>query len=360
MITTIITFLIVLGILVFVHELGHFIAAKRAGVVVEEFSIFIPPRIWSKKVGETRYSINLIPFGGYVKMLGEMDESKNPRSYGNQTPFKRFMISIAGVLVNIVFAWAILTVGFAAGMPPLVSDPDSLPGEKNVNGILVVFVEEGSVAESSGFTKGDLIYSATYNGETKTFASDQELIDYTSSHLGQEVVFDAEIGGERKDISTTISENKEAPLGIAPLDNLKVKIPWYQAPYVAFRETYMISKATVEVLGDLFGTLFTKGKIVEGVGGPVAIYSFTSLAVDMGWMVVIQFVALLSIGLAMFNILPFPALDGGRILFIVLESIFGKKVIKESVENIIHLVGFGLLIVLFILLTYNDISRLIR
>jgi len=149
-------------------------------------------------------------------------------------------------------------------------------------------------------------------------------------------------------------------LGIAPIDNLKVKIPWYQAPYVALRETYMIAKATAEVLGDLFGTLFTKGKIVEGVGGPVAIYSFTSLAVDLGWMIVIQFVALLSVGLAMFNILPFPALDGGRMLFIILESIFGKKVVKESVENIIHLVGFGLLIVLFILLTYNDISRLIR
>jgi len=360
MIITIITFLIVLGILVFVHELGHFIAAKKSGVIVEEFSIFIPPRIWSKKVGETRYSINLIPFGGYVKMLGEMDESKNPRSYGNQPKFKRLMISISGVLMNILFAWAILTVGFAFGMPPLVSPAKTLPGEKNVEGILVIYVEEGSVAENSGFSKGDLIYSATVNGKTLEFASDQELIDFTSSHLGQEVTFDVEISGERKNISATISDNKEAPLGIAPIDNLKVKIPWYQAPYVALRETYMIAKATAEVLGDLFGTLFTKGKIVEGVGGPVAIYSFTSLAVDLGWMIVIQFVALLSVGLAMFNILPFPALDGGRMLFIILESIFGKKVVKESVENIIHLVGFGLLIVLFILLTYNDISRLIR
>ncbi len=360
MVVTIITFLIVLGILVFVHELGHFFAAKKAGVVVEEFSIFIPPRIWSKKVGETRYSINLIPFGGYVKMLGEMDESKNPRSYGNQSKLKRFMISISGVLMNIIFAWAILTVGFAFGMPPLVSPAESLPGEKNIDGILVIYVEDGSVAEKVGFSKGDLIYSASFDGERVEFNSDQELIDFTTSHLNQEVIFDAEVNGERKEVPATISDNQEAPLGIAPIDNLEVKIPWYQAPYVALRETYMIAKATAEVLGDLFGTLFSKGKIVEGVGGPVAIYSFTSLAVDLGWTIVIQFVALLSIGLAMFNILPFPALDGGRILFIILESIFGKKVVKESVENIIHLIGFGLLIVLFILLTYNDILRLIR
>ncbi len=360
MVITIITFLIVLGILVFVHELGHFIAAKKAGVVVEEFSIFIPPRVWSKKVGETRYSINLIPFGGYVKMLGEMEESKNSRSFGNQSKFKRFMISISGVLMNIILAWVILTIGFSFGMPPLISEADSLPGEKNVEGILVIYVEEGSVAENVGFSKGDIIYSATVDDKMFEFASDQELIDFTKSHLNQEVNFNAEISGERKDIKVSVSDNEEAPLGIAPIDNLKVKIPWYQAPHVALRETYMIGKATVEVLGDLFGTLFTKGKIVEGVGGPVAIYSFTSLAVDLGWMIVIQFVALLSIGLAMFNILPFPALDGGRILFIILESIFGKKVVKESVENTIHLIGFGLLIVLFILLTYNDILRLIR
>lgn len=360
MILTIITFLIVLGLLVFVHELGHFIAAKKSGVVVEEFSIFIPPRIWSKKIGETKYSINLIPFGGYVKMLGEMEENKNPRAFGNQSKFKRFMISISGVLMNILLAWVILTAGFAFGMPPLVSGADDLPGKKNVDGILVVYVEEGSVADKIGFSKGDIIYSATENNETTIFNSDQELIDYTRSHLNKTVILNAEVDGEIKDLEVEISDNKEAPLGIAPIDNLEVKVPWYQAPYVALRETYMIAKATIEVLGDLFGTLFTQGKIVEGVGGPVAIYSFTSLAVDLGWIIVVQFVALLSVGLAMFNILPFPALDGGRILFILLEGIFGKKVVKDSVENIIHLVGFGLLIVLFILLTYNDILGLVQ
>lgn len=357
MILTIIVFLLVIGVLILVHEFGHFIMAKKIGVKVEEFAIGFPPRLFSKKKGETEYSINAIPLGGYVKMLGELEHSKDKRAFENQTPGKRFSIAVAGVVMNLILAWFILTIGFAVGMSPVVSSPDTIPGKKLSSEIIVADFESDSPAKQAGLEVGDIILGATINGESTNFNSIKDLQSFSSEHKGQAI----SLKYKRDDAVSekTLEElDGDAPLGVVIVEKAIVRVPWYKAPYVALHETYEIIKLTFEFFGSFVSKLFSTGKVEQGVGGPVAIYVYTGMAVKAGVMVLLQFVALLSINLAVINILPFPALDGGRLVFIVLEKIFRKRVVKEKVENTIHLVGYALLILLIVAITYRDIANL--
>ena len=357
MILTIVVFLLIIGVLVVVHEFGHFIVAKKAGVKVEEFAVGFPPRIATFKRGETNYSINLIPLGGYVKMLGELEHSADKRAFENQKPVKRFWISIAGVLMNLILAWFLLTIGFAVGMSPIVSSSSEIPGKTVSSEVIIADVTKDSAAAKAGMQPEDILISASANNDVTTFSSPAEVTAYTKSHQGESVTLIYKRDGNTISHDTVLAKS-DAPLGIAMVLKSIVKVAWYRAPYVALHETYEVVKLTFEFLGSFFAKLFTSGKVAEGVGGPVAIYAYTGLAVKAGFMVILQFVALLSINLALLNILPFPALDGGRLVFIVLERFFGKKVVRESVENIIHTVGFAVLILLMIAITYKDVIKL--
>lgn len=359
MILTIIIFLLVIGILILVHEFGHFIMAKKIGVKVEEFAIGFPPRIYSKKKGETEYSINAIPLGGYVKMLGELEHSKDKRAFENQTPGKRFVIAIAGVLMNVILAWVILTIGFAVGMSPVVSSPDSIPGKKLSSEIIIAGFEKDSPAEKSGLIAGDIILGASVNNNSVDFNSIKDLQSFSAEHKGEKVLI--KYKRENTTAEKPVDElSNDAPLGVVIVEKAIVRVPWYKAPYVALHETYEIVKLTFSFFGDLVSKLFSTGKVEQGVGGPVAIYVYTGLAIKAGVMVLLQFVALLSINLAVINILPFPALDGGRLVFIVMEKLFRKRVVKEKIENIIHLVGYALLILLIVAITYRDVANLFQ
>lgn len=360
MVLTIITFILVLGVLIIFHELGHFIAAKKAGVLVEEFAFGFPPKIWSKKYGETSYVINAIPIGGYVKMLGELEKSDHKRAFENQSRFTRFMISIAGVLANIVLAWFILTIGFAAGMAPLVSTPDQIPGKKISTEIVVAEVVKDSPAANAGIEQGGVISNATSPEGAVNFTSLNQFSKFTATHRGETVTFDYKKDDVVSKKEITLSKDQEASLGVLAIEHSIVRVPWYKAPYVALRETYEITAMTFNFLKDFFVKLFSTGKVAEGVGGPVAIYVMTGAVVKIGFMAILQFIAILSVNLALINILPFPALDGGRILFIIFETIARKKVIKERVEQIIHTVGFALLILLIVLITYKDVVNLFK
>lgn len=361
MLLTIIVFILMLGLLIFVHELGHFIVAKIVGVKVEEFALGFPPRLFSKKIGETEYSINLLPLGGYVKMLGELEHSKDKRAFENQKPRSRFFISIAGVVMNLVLAWLILTIGFSVGMSPIVSSADSLPGNKISSEIIIADVMKNSPAEKIDLKQEDIILNAKdKSGEITSFTSLTQFNKYTENRKNQTITLNIKRDGRDLSKEVTISSNSDAPLGVSIIENAKVKVAWYKAPYVALREVYEILKLTFVFLGGMVMALFKTHKVSEGVGGPVAIYTYTGLAVKAGFMVLMQFVSLLSINLALINILPFPALDGGRLVFIVLERIYGKKIIKENVENIIHTIGFGLLILLMIIITYRDVINLVH
>ncbi|MFA4996063.1 MAG: site-2 protease family protein [Patescibacteria group bacterium] len=358
MILTIVVFLLVIGVLILVHEFGHFIMAKKVGVKVEEFAIGFPPRLFSKKKGETEYSINAIPLGGYVKMLGELEHSKDKRAFENQTPGKRFSIAVAGVVMNLILAWVILTIGFAAGMSPIVSSPDAIPGKKLSSEIIFADVSPNSSAEKAGILSGDVAISATSSGELVEFSSLDQFDKYNSDHKNQVVKYQIKRDGNTIEKEAALSDDSDSQLGVAIIEKAVIRVPWYKAPYVALHETYEIVKLTFEFFGSFVSKLFSTGTVEEGVGGPVAIYVYTGMAVKAGAMVLLQFVALLSINLAVINILPFPALDGGRLVFILLEKIFKKRVVKEKVENTIHLVGYALLILLIVAITYRDIANL--
>lgn len=359
MILSIVAFIFVLGILVIVHEAGHFFMAKLSGVKVEEFAIGFPPRIISFKRHETRYTIGLLPLGGYVKMLGEEEVSKDPRSFGKQKPGKRFLISIAGVVMNLVLAWIILSVGFAVGMSSLVSDPSSIPGKTISSKVLITDITKDSPAQTIGLEPGDFIKSASVDGVEYQFGTINAFDQFSADNFGKNISLIIDRDGNLITKTVQMSKNKDEALGVSISDQTIVKVAWYMAPVIALRETFYIVKATFVFFQDFFHQLFVARTVSSDVGGPVAIYVFTGMAAKAGWMVLWQFIALLSVNLAFINILPFPALDGGRAVFIVLEKIFRKRIVKEEIENIIHVVGLATLLILVLLVTYRDILRYI-
>lgn len=350
MIITIITFIIILGLLVFVHELGHFLMAKRLGVKVEEFAFGFPPRLISWKRKETVYAINLIPLGGYVKLLGEEGEIDKPGAFGTKSVWARMAIVISGVIMNFILAIVLMTIGFSIGMTPLVSDPAQMTGIKESK-VMIVYVQPGSPAAAAGIKDNDIL-----NG----FASTTDLQQFTHANIGKDVVLSLQENGQPKSVTVKLSDNVNSPLGVGIVTITKVKQSVGQAFVTSIKETGYAVGALFVFLGHILKSFFTTGSAgpaAAGVVGPVGLFNFTAQAIKVGWIYVLQLIILLSINLGIVNILPFPALDGGKVLFLALEGIFKKKVIRAEIENIIHLIGFALLMLLFVAITYRDIRN---
>lgn len=361
---TFIYFVLIFSLLVVVHELGHFLAAKKAGVKVEEFAIGMPPRIWSKKVGETRYAINAIPLGGYVKLYGEEgSKDTSPKNLQNKTAGQKILIFSAGVLMNFFLAYLLLTGFYLFGGRTIIEGMEKYTGIINTQKVLVSEVEEGSPAATEGILTGDIILKV--NGGPV----------YTSATVSNEVAKSKENNGDatvilkrgEEEITKTLKtytdkvvvkgeEYEVERIGIVMENEGKVRAKWYWAPVIAAQETARLTWLSVSGLFDFFRTLVGKFQISENVGGVVAIYSVTDAAAEMGFAAIVQLVILLSLALAAFNILPFPALDGGHILFIVIEKITGRQ-IGQSTKNLVNLIGFGLLLILVIVITWTDLGR---
>ncbi len=347
MFLTIIVFIIILGVLVFVHEFGHFMMAKINKIGVEEFAFGFPPKLICKKIGETNYCINAIPLGGYVRLIGEEEKSNAKNSFTKKSFIGKASVIVAGVVMNFILAGFLLGFTFIKGTTPIVSDPSNLPGEKNTQ-VGIYEVEKGGVADLAGIASGDIFLD---------FKSVQELTEFTASNLGKQVNLSYKHYQEEK-MATVVLPEKQAPLGVTVIDLTTVKMPFFKAIYHGFIEAGKIAQYMLIFLKDMFFELFHgKTDLAQNISGPVGIYKITGEAIKLGWSTVIKIAALLSVNLALINILPLPALDGGKLLFIGLERVFRKKVIREEVENIIHLVGFALLIFLMILITYRDIFR---
>lgn len=347
---TIVIFILILGALIFVHEFGHFAAAKICKVKVEEFGFGFPPKIFGIKRGETVYSLNWIPLGGFVKMLGEEKESKSPRSFNMQSIPKRLFIIIAGVTMNYLMAIVILTIGFSIGMLPIISNPTDLGGAQSTE-VIIAGTIKNSPAEKAGLIAGDIVTG---------FSSIGDLQNYTKEHKGEKVDLNIIRSHQKELISINLSDNVDTPMGVALVQATKVKLPFFKALKTAFTESGKTIEAIFKFLYKFFHDLFTGKKVANEVAGPVGIFTITKQAVKLGFTYVLQFMALLSINLAVMNILPFPALDGGKMLFLVAEGIRGKRVVRMELENLIHWIGFTILIALIILITYNDIMRLIK
>ena len=356
---TILVFILILGLLVFFHEAGHFLVAKLVGIKVLEFAFGFPPRLFKKKKGETIYSLNALPLGGFVKLLGEEKQSNDPRSFNKKSVSARLLVSVAGVLMNLVFAWLLISIGFMVGMTPLVSDAKDLGGRQEPM-IIVAETLPDAPAQKAGIKSAMVLEQGKASGEIVEFNSAKDLQNFTAKYQGKEVVIVARSLEDKNTMEYILTLGAgSAPLGISMIESAKVRLGFFPALYHGGRETIATTEVIIKFIGGFFKTLFTQGELPSEGSGPVGMYVITSQAVKMGFSFVIQLTALISINLAIFNILPFPALDGGRMMFLAIEGIFRRRIIQEKVENIIHTIGFAVLIVLLLAITYRDIVNLI-
>lgn len=357
MLITLIVFLAVLSILVLVHELGHFLAAKKAGIRIEEFGFGLPPRVWGVKRGETIYSLNLLPIGGFVKLYGEDGENENEVTSQASDAFfakpklTRALVLTAGVAMNFFLAIVVISYIFTQGV------------EVPTDQVFVKEVAKNSPAERAGLKLNDVIRK--FN--EKIVKSPQALTEATRQHLGEEVTL--EIKRCEKKIQCSVfnlqliprqeSPAGQGPMGIAISNLEERKYPWYQAPFLGTKEAFRLSGLMLVELGKILIRLVTFQPVGAEIAGPLGIAQATGQAVKFGPLAVLQLLGLLSLNLAVVNILPFPALDGGRLLFVMLEAATRRK-IRPRLERLSHQIGMAVLLTLIILVTINDLLRLLR
>lgn len=532
----IIAFIIIFSILILIHEFGHFIMAKRAGIKVEEFGFGLPPRIWGKKKGETIYSVNWIPFGGFVRMYGE-DVSdpkslRSKRSFAAQPMRARVLVIVAGVVMNFLLAWVLMFIGFTVGMQPLLGPDDVLDAIDSgqivlEQGVKVKVVEEGSIAAQAGFKADDIIYAIDgaridnnnlaliasnpvktfwvvrngqigslqvnpdsvkkdvsqklgltfydfgnfprvriYNLKPNTTAyhaglrsedlilsvngkqifdvpqyealirgvpkleylvyrnglvqqvivernnarqviissitpfspaekaglknediilsingkiinDSASVVAYIQAHTNQELAYLIDRGGQQlffqikpengrvgillSELMSYVDDQGVSLYNTDQVASVKEikdeKYPFYIAAYKSLGETWKMSVTTAKMFMNFVSGLVKSGEVPESVSGPIGIAQMTHGFVQEGWIPLLRFVAVLSLSLAVINILPFPALDGGRLLFIIIELIIGRRV-SSKWENWIHMLGYFLIMLLILIVTYSDIVRL--
>jgi len=363
---SVIIFIIILAVLVFVHELGHFLAAKMSGIRVDEFGIGFPPKLLSARVGETRYSLNLIPFGGYVKIFGENPDTESidgpvkHRSFVHKPKHIQAFVLAAGVLFNVIFAWLLISLGFMIGMPVPENYTNAATIE-NLN-MTVTGVEPRSPAEEGGLKQGDIL-KTLQSGEEKleNFNGDQ-FREFISARKDKEIIISIIRGSESKQITVIPRDGvvpDRAAIGVV-LELLgTVRLPFHLALWEGLKLTGFLVYMTAIGLGSfLYHAVIGQAPLAE-VAGPVGIAGLVSDASALGFVYLLSFTAFISINLAVINLIPFPALDGGRILFVIIEKIKRGR-ISPKVSNTINAVGFGLLIVLMIIITYNDIVKLFQ
>jgi len=351
----ILIFIIILLILVISHEAGHFFTAKFFGIKVEEFGFGIPPRIAGIKKGETLYSFNLLPFGGFVKIFGEEGQDKeNNRSFGSKNAWQKSAVLLAGVAANILLAFVIFSIVSFLGTPRGLAPEEALlyPDVR----IAIIDVVLGSPAYSAGIQAGDKIKSVAGN-VPKSLEEVQAVIQ---ENKGKSVLMELERNGDvlSKNIVPRLdSPNGEGPLGIA-LSWIRIeKSLWYKAPLNGARTTYNTFLGTVIGFSTAIKNLVVGQTQNIQISGPVGIFNITKDVTASGFNMLLMLVGILSVNLAIINVIPFPGLDGGRFLFVILESI-RRKPISPKFGAIFHSIGLIILIALMVAITIRDVSRI--
>ena len=343
-------FFLVLSFLILIHEFGHYYLAKKNGMLVEEFGLGLPPRLWGKKIGETIYSINWLPFGGFVKIFGDSPEDlkKNPRlikrAFNHKSWYRQLSVIVAGPVMNFLLAVVVISYMFTKGT--------YLPANK----VTVVEAQINSPAKLAGLHKNDVILTIAGH-KVQTSA---ELIRLSKKYSNQLVTL--KVVRQNRVLKIKITPRKNPPkdqgaLGAVITDLELKKYPFYQAPFIGLKESIKISLAFYQELGRILWQFGTGGQPQVEVAGPVGIVKLTGEAITYGFDAVIQLVGLLSLNLALINIIPFPALDGGQLAFVLFEGLTRKK-INENLKAKINAAGFMLLIFLLILVTFKDLQSL--
>lgn len=362
----IIIFLIILLVLVVSHEWGHFIVAKKSGIRVDEFSFGFPPKLFGKKIGETTYNFNALPFGGYVKIFGENpdEESMNgpdsKRSFINKPKYIQAAVLLGGVTMNFIVAWLLLSVGFMSGLPTSVgSAPQGAVIENQQLTITSVVVN--SPAEKAGLKSGDKILHLSVKGDETDTPSTESVQYFVRKHSSESISVSFVRAQEKKEAGVTPEINKESKnpmIGISMDVIGTLKLPLHKAVVEGLKLSWNLVIATVHGFYTLIHDGLTGHGNLSAVTGPVGIVGVVGDAAKFGFIYLLSFTALISINLAVINLIPFPALDGGRLLFLLIEKIKGSR-INPKIANTANIIGFGLLMVLMVVITYHDIVKLL-
>lgn len=346
---SLIIFLLVLSVLIVVHEYGHFIAARRLGVKVESFCLGFGPKIFSKKKNDTEYTLNLIPLGGFVKLAGDTLEEYKGQGYEyfSKTPFQRAQIILFGPILNYLLGFLFFWIILFAGYPTLTS---------KVGGVI-----DGFGAKQAGVESGDKIIAindkkiASWEELQKAIYDFKNLDVVRLSILRDNAIKEIKVTIKEKQVDDLLGQKlKVGLLGITPSDEIiKVRHGFFESFILSINKTYGLTVLTYKALWRIItGNMSLK----ESVTGPLGMFFITSKAASQGLIVLLHLMAVLSISLCIFNLLPLPVLDGGHIVLLVIEKIRGKYLSLKT-EQIITKVGFTLIVSLALVITYNDFWR---
>ena len=350
---TLLLFLLTFTAIIAVHEFGHYLTARLLGMKVLEFAFGFPPRVFAKRHAGIDYSVNAIPFGGYVRILGQDDFAirqageGEPGSFTSKPWWAQAIVLVAGVAMNFVLAIVVLTGSFALGGPAPTGD------------VQVVEVKTGSPAEEAGIRAKDIVREV----DRQVITDSQELVRYTRAHRGQILTIVLERSGQRLAPIQVQARRRppegEGPLGIVLVD---ATAPVSGGLPQAFRNAWVLTCDIVQQIAALPAQLIGGAEAPSDgppqIGGPIEIYNVTRQVSQFGAAAVLRLIGVLSINLAVLNIIPFPALDGGRLLFVLIGGIFRKR-LSPQVEAAVHAVGFVLLLGLLVAVSIADIRRLI-
>lgn len=393
---TFLIFIAVLAVLVLSHEFGHFIVARKSGMKVYEFGFGFPPRIlgvqwvknadgkrkmkliWGKKkiddndvaidlleIGAeppaesiasegTVYSLNLIPLGGFVQIKGENGEEPGPDSFSAQKAWKRALVLCAGVGMNIILGFILLTAGLVIGTPQSV---ENLPSGVSVADSRIEIIEAmpGTPAAQAGLQAGDIVVGL----DDLKNPTVKQMQDYVDGHKDKEIVVAVKRGSEvlEKKIHPFIfPDTGKGGLGVSLIEVGLVSYPWYKAVYYGFLMTGFYLKEILLAFYGLIAGLFAGNNVGENLSGPVGIAVMTGQVARMGWSYLLNFMALLSLNLAIINILPIPALDGGRLLFLFISKI-RRRPVAQKYEQLAHTLGFVVLMAMVVIITIKDLGN---
>ncbi len=362
---TLFTFFIIIGFLIFFHELGHFLMAKKAGLLVEEFAIGFPPKVFSKKIGETKYSLNLIPFGGYVKIYGEEpdeESNKDERSFSSQKPFIKAKVLVAGVFANIllavfIFYLVLLFTGFKWNV--FLPFDYRFPFGREESSLIIADILEDSPAEFAGLRERETILFV----DNDKIVTREDFIEYVNTHKEKEILLllkDSQTKEKREVTVVPKEEDGNYFIGVLLADATQISYESFLGKaFSGFLHTANMTHLSLYSLFKIFSDSFTEKTVApirESTAGVVGIFAITHIMIKEGIIALLNMMGLISVGLAIMNILPIPALDGGRLVFVAYEAISRRKV-PFNIEKNINFAGFAFIILLIITLTYNDIIR---
>lgn len=331
---TLIYAVLIFCLLIFVHEFGHFVTAKMCGIKVNEFAIGMGPAIFKKQKGETLYSVRVFPIGGFCAMEGEDEDSEDERAFNNQPAWQRAIVLAAGSIMNLLTA-IILMIIIAFNMGQATTTIDK--------------VQDASPAYEAGIMSGDEVIMI----EGTEIIEWSDLQNIVGEREGDALTFTVLRDGVEKDFIVTPEYDKKAGRSLIGVTPTMARNP-VKAVGAGISDTWDMTV----MMYDLIGQLFTGDVSAKELSGPVGIVYVVNDSAKMGFIYVVYLAALLSLNLAVINLLPFPALDGGRLLFLVIRKITGKRVTDEM-EGKIHFIGIMLLLALMVYVTWNDIIRFI-